>query len=402
MASSSRAKPSKNRPSKPSRKGASEGLSRENRTLRMVGLCNQALLRAGDEAGLIQAICDITVEKGGYRMAWVGFAEEKDGAKVIRPVAHAGFAKGYLDKLNLTWDDTERGRGPTGTAIRTGKPSFIHNVQKDPRVAIWRKDALQQGFASLVSLPLSDKGKVFGALVLYDSQPDAFSKTEISLLNQLAGDLAFGITALRAAADHAKLEAELRRSEAKFRSLIEHSFDLITVMDRDATRLYESPSVERMLGFKPGERLDWKYEANAPEDRDKARDLVKKALAHPGVPIEGHLKVMRKDGRYIESDLVLTNLLGDSAVQGIVINSRDVTEKLRALNAVKESENQLSLILNNVSDVIFAVDVEGDDYRFAWVNRRFTDVTGVPKEKIIGVPVDKVVPAPAHAMVFGK
>ena len=378
------------------------GLSRENRTLRMVGLCNQALLRATDEMGLIETICTTTVKKGGYRMAWVGFAEVQDGAKVVRPVAHAGIEKGYLDKLNLTWDNTERGRGPTGTAIRTGKPSFIGNVQKDPRVKIWRKDAIEQGYASLVSLPLSDKGKVFGALILYSSEPDDFTEAEISLLNQLAGDLAFGIKALRAAAEHARLEAEMRRSEAKFRSLIEHSYDLITVMDRDTNRVYESPSVERILGFKPGERTDWKYEANPPEDQAKAREMIKKALASPGVPIEGHLKVMRKDGSAMEGDLVMTNLLDDPAVKGIVINSRDVTEKMKALNAVKESETQLSLILNNVSDVIFSVAVDGEDYRFAWVNRRFTDVTGVPKDKIVGVPVAQVIPPPAHALVFGK
>src|SRR5215472_2424267 len=133
MASSSRIKRTQKKPVKAPKKGAQAVLSRENRTLRMVGECNQALLRATNEAGLMETICRTVVKMGGYRMAWVGFAEEKDGVKRVRPVAHSGFEKGYLDSLKVAWDDSEYGRGPTGIAIKTGKPSFIHNIQKDPR-----------------------------------------------------------------------------------------------------------------------------------------------------------------------------------------------------------------------------------------------------------------------------
>ncbi len=382
MTPSSRTKRAHAKPAKAEPRQASRaGLSRENRTLRMVGLCNQALLRAGDEAGLVESICRITVEKGGYRMAWVGYAEEKDGAKIVRPVAHAGFAKDFLNKLNLTWDGSRRGLGPTGTAIKTGKPSFISNVQKDPRVALWRKDAVQQGFASLVSLPLSDKEKVFGALILYSSEPDDFSETEISLLNQLAGDLAFGIRALRAADEHAELEAEMRRSEAKFRSLIEHSYDLITVMDKDARRIYESPSLERTLGFKPGERADWGYEANPPEDRDKARELIQRALAGPGVPVQGHLKVLRKDGRCLEMDLILTNLLGDPAVRGIVINSRDVTERMLASESLARSEQKYRELVENANSIILRWTRDG---RLTFLNEFGQKFFGYRAEEVLG------------------
>ena len=61
---------------------------------------------------------------GGYRMAWVGFAED-DENKTVLPVACAGYDQGYLDQAKITWADTERGRGPTGTAIRTGKISYF-------------------------------------------------------------------------------------------------------------------------------------------------------------------------------------------------------------------------------------------------------------------------------------
>src|SRR5664280_2946271 len=93
-------------------------LARLIRELRAISSCNQTLMRAVDEQALLDDICRIVCEEAGYRMAWVGFAEH-DEAKTVRPVASAGFEDGYVDRATVTWADTERGRGPVGTAIRT-------------------------------------------------------------------------------------------------------------------------------------------------------------------------------------------------------------------------------------------------------------------------------------------
>ena len=82
-------------------------------------------------------------------MVWIGYKEEDDD-KSIRPVASAGFEEGYLETLNITWADGERGRGPTGTAVRTGRPSGCRNMLTDPAFAPWRDEALRRGYASSV------------------------------------------------------------------------------------------------------------------------------------------------------------------------------------------------------------------------------------------------------------
>ena len=103
------------------RKRVEEELGRANRALRTISQCNQALVRGTEEPHLLEDVCRILVHEGGYRMAWVGFAEHDEG-KSVRPMAHAGFEEGYLQAAGITWADTERGRGPTGTAIRTKNP----------------------------------------------------------------------------------------------------------------------------------------------------------------------------------------------------------------------------------------------------------------------------------------
>jgi PAS domain S-box-containing protein len=108
-----------------------EELRRANRSLRMLSECNEILVRAQDERALMRDICRIIVEVGGYRMAWVGYSENND-EKTILPVASMGFEEGYLESARISWADTERGRGPTGTCIRTGEVCTGRNFLEDP------------------------------------------------------------------------------------------------------------------------------------------------------------------------------------------------------------------------------------------------------------------------------
>ena len=197
------------------RKEMEENLRIKDRALKTISECNQVLVRATTESDLLQDLCRLIIEKGGYRMAWVGYAEN-DENKTVRVVACAGCDEGYLQKSKITWSDAgERGRGPVGTAVRTGQITICHDFQSDPAFAPWREEAAQRGFASVMALPLRNAGKVFGVLVLYAAEVDAFNATEVELLTELADDLAYGIQALRTRAEHQQAETAIRRSEAR-------------------------------------------------------------------------------------------------------------------------------------------------------------------------------------------
>jgi serine phosphatase RsbU (regulator of sigma subunit)/anti-sigma regulatory factor (Ser/Thr protein kinase) len=188
-------------------------LRRSNRALVALSNCNEALIHATDESALLQQICKLVVEKAGYRLCWVGYAEHDD-AKTVRPVAQFGFDEDYLHTSNITWADTERGRGPTGTAIRTGQPAFCRNMATDPQFAPWRAEALKRGYSSSIAIPLMTDSITLGSFTIYASEPNAFGDDEVKLLTEMASDLAFGVVGLRTRAEWKKsVELEAAREE---------------------------------------------------------------------------------------------------------------------------------------------------------------------------------------------
>ena len=177
-------------------KQAEQDLARVNRTLQTLYECQQALVHANDERELMQSVCRIMVDTGEMRMAWTGY-RQYDGAKSVSVVAHAGHNDGYLEQMRITWEDTEEGQGPTGVAIRTAKPYWIKDSRTDPGFAPWRAEAIKRGLISCISLPLISEGEVFGSLVLYAEEVNAFNERTLQQYAELASSLAFGIIALR-------------------------------------------------------------------------------------------------------------------------------------------------------------------------------------------------------------
>ncbi len=191
------------------RKLAEQSLHRLNRELRAISKCNQIMMRSVDERVLLHNICQIICDDAGYSMAWVGYAEN-DADRTVRPVSWAGAETDYLKNIKISWGNTQWGHGPSGLAIRSGQSVCTHDFQTDPKVAPWKHDALQRGYRSSVTLPLKDEsdGTTFGVLNIYASEPKTFTPDEIRLMEELAGDLAFGIVTLRNRAERKQAEAQ--------------------------------------------------------------------------------------------------------------------------------------------------------------------------------------------------
>ena len=185
-------------------------LSQVNRTLLALRHSSFAMMHANNEYSYLEDVCDIIIDDCGYSMVWIGFAEEK--GKKVRPVVYSGFEEEYLKTLDITWDDTELGNGPTGTAVRTGKICICEDMIKDPKFTPWREEAIKRGYASSICIPIIDDDKVYGAITIYSMDVNPFSEEEKELLKELSDDIAYGITSIRLRTQKEKSEKAIQKS----------------------------------------------------------------------------------------------------------------------------------------------------------------------------------------------
>jgi PAS domain S-box-containing protein len=369
-------------------------LSKTNRALRTISDCNQVLVRAESEADLLDQICRIIVETGGYRMAWVGFAGQ-DEARTVRPVAWAGFVEGFLDAVRVSWDDTEHGRAPMGVAVRTSEP-HIARVADHLAYPTWRDEALRRGYAACLALPLNSGGRAFGGLGILAAEPEAFDPAETKLLTELANDLAYGIAALRTRAAHAQAEEALRRSERRFRALVENSGMLINLINREGVLIYVSPSSARVVGYAPEEMVGRRaVEFLHPDEiGDKERPFAR-MFRNPGVTLKVERRVLHKDGAWRWVEGYSTNLIDDPAVGALVFNYRDVTDRKLAEEALRESEGRYRSLFENMLNgfaycqMLFENNLP-QDFIYLDVNTAFETLTGL--KNVIGKKVTEVIP----------
>jgi two-component system, cell cycle sensor histidine kinase and response regulator CckA len=257
-------------------------LKRLNRALLALSRCNQELVRAANEPELLERVCQIIVNTGGYRMTWVGFPEE-DQTNSVRVAAQFGDTGSYLTSVHVSWADTPEGRGPVGVAIRTGEICIIHNTLKDSRFASWAGRAAEEKFLSVIALPLSGEHGVIGCLAIYSEEEDVFDAEEVTLLRELATNLAYGISTLRIRSEHERSEAEVRSLEEQLRQAqkmeslgrlaggIAHDFNnLLTVIRGYA---------ELALPIKPGDDGLRRKITEIMKGSDRAQALVSQLLA---------------------------------------------------------------------------------------------------------------------------
>jgi len=355
-------------------KQSEQALYHANRALRTLGECNQALVLATDESTLLHHICQIIVDFGGYRCAWIGFAQQDD-AKTVRPVAQAGYETGYIEALQISWADNEYGVGPTGTAIRIQEPRIIQNILTDPSYQRWRNAASQQGYASSIALPLIMEGTCLGALNIYATEPEAFDPAEVKLLTELANDLAYGISALRT-------QVALRQSKQRLDSILNALDDVVWSISATTEEiLYLNPATERVYGRPVQDFFDHPHlrlEVVHPDDYAQVRVFHQQLLAQGTYSLE--YRIQRPDGaiRWLyDRGRVTYDQEGDPLrLDGI---ASDITDRKQAEEAWRVSEERWHLALRGNNDGIWDWNVKTNEVFFS---PRWKEMLGYQEDEI--------------------
>ncbi len=349
-------------------------LAQANRALRTARQCGQLLIHAQDETQLMQQICNLAVAVGGYRVALVGLAEQ-DAARTVRMVASAGGDAAILEDVQISWADTERGHGPTGTAIREKRTVVVRDIVTYPGFAPWREMAVSQGCFSTIAMPLMvGEDSCIGALTLHAGEVNAFSDEEVDLLKEMASDLSFGLRALRMRAALDANFMELR----KLSLVVEQSPNSIIVTDLAARIEYVNEAFVRTTGFgrdevmgqnprflKSGKTPDATYEA-------MWRTLLE------GKVWTGELINRTRDGsEQIEMAIIVPLSQPGGKVSHYVAIKEDITTRRQQEDQLRK----LALAVEQSPESIFITDTKA---RIEYVNQAFLVNTGYSREEVLG------------------
>jgi diguanylate cyclase (GGDEF)-like protein/PAS domain S-box-containing protein len=174
------------------RRSQEQKMARLSRVQAVLSGINSAIVRTHDRQALFEEACRIAVEHGGLRMAWIGLVD--NAAKRIEPKAVAGNEDGFLRiAVRLSLDDTSfEGQGRAALAVRTKLPIVSNDFASDPQI-VFKKETLERGYRAGAVLPLLVGGEAIGIFSLYSSETEFFDDQEMKLLNELAGDISFGL-----------------------------------------------------------------------------------------------------------------------------------------------------------------------------------------------------------------
>jgi PAS domain S-box-containing protein len=207
-------------------------LERVNRLYAFLNHAGEALFQARSRDEAFSAVARIAVEEGGFPLVWIG-ALEADGT--IQPVVAHGDAVEYVRELHITVDPTlPTSQGPTGRAVRAGKPMVVGDFQHDPTTRPWHDIAQRHGIQSAAALPVMVDGRAVASINFYDREPNAFDAERIALLEEIARIAALVLQTAETEARRAEEQERRRRSEERFRSHFE-SLPIATYVVHEAT-----------------------------------------------------------------------------------------------------------------------------------------------------------------------
>jgi PAS domain S-box-containing protein len=321
------------------RKQAEFRIQQLNRVYAVMTDINQAIVREKDPPTMFAAACRIAVEKGGFRLAWIGMLDPP--AHHLQIKAHAGADAGTLKIVNAMIEaDPPGGCSFTRRALQTGQREICNDIAQDPQTALWRESALERNYRAMAAFPLKLGRLVIGTFNLYSGEENFFDAEELRLLEELSTDISFALEVYDRDLHRQRAEEDLRISEERFRQVVENIHEVFWIADPLKNQmLYVSTAYETIWGRTRASLYElprtWMDVIHA-EDRPRVMQAAKTKQVRG--EYDEIYRITRPDGseRWIhDRAFPIHDALGE--VRRIVGTAEDVTVQRQLEEALRQS-----------------------------------------------------------------
>ncbi len=311
-------------------------IDRLNRLNSALSQINQAIVRMSRRDELLQRVCDILVENGGFRLAWAGWHDVEN--HVLEPVAVAGDENDYVKTIEI-YTDERSGLRPSGAAFCADRSYICNDILSDPFSSSNLTEATRRGFCAYAAFPIHDEGQAAGLLSVYAEAVNFFQDKEIALLQEAAANLSFALGNLAREKERQRVEAVAHSEKLFSDTIIESMPGVLYLYDDQGRYLRWNQTMERVTGFSAAEiaRMN-PLDFVAPGERRPVEAKIKEVFAGRESSIESAL--LTRDGTSVPYLFTGRRILfnGVACLVGVGI---DISERKRAEIALRELNETL-------------------------------------------------------------
>lgn len=368
-------------------------MNKAKRLYLFISKINQLIVRTKNKEQLFKEVCDVAVEVGKFKMAWIGLIDFE--TQNIIPVGMSGNNQEYLTiikTISVNFDG-QAGKGPAGIAIRQGKYHVCNAIEDDPVMEPWRDAALQSGFQSLIAIPIKTFEKVIGIFVIYSADKNYFDDEEIQLLDKAASDVTFALEVLEKETMRKEAIEAVAQSEKRFHTLTEVSPVGIFRTDLTGATTYVNQRWIQIVGIGFQESLGsgW-YLAIHPEDQIKLYNEWKKVTKE-------HVRSIL-EYRFIKPDGSIVWVIGQATPEtdaehqiiGFIGTITDITERKQAEDKFVSTNKKMEAIIEAIPDMMFEIDWKGEIFNY---HSPSNDLLLMSPSMFIGKTIEEVLPPDA-------
>ncbi len=291
---------------------------------------------------------------------------------------------------------------PSVEKISGYKPDEALELSMDDIMTGESLERARQTFHKYMSLAEEDPGLDIPLMEYEYVRKDGstfLGEVKVDFLRDSSGNLTGVQGVLRDITERRDIQEALRESEERFRALIENSSDILEVIDSNGILTYASPSVERILGYRP-EELTGKpgTEIVHPDDLPAVAEGFEEAFKNPGKPVITVCRCRHKDGTWRVLEGTGTNHLENPAVKGFISNTRDITERKQSEKSLRDSEEKYRTLFENAIEAIYVAQ----DERIVFANPKTEELYGYSAQELASRPLTSFIHEKDRDMVLER